>query len=428
MIKALGLVGTAAVALVVGSGSHSPSSHAPAVAAGAGVLWMNGGDGRCRRTAGAYDPANACSSFQAAYDAATCGDTVYVRDGTYPAQAIGASSEHSSCAAPVVIRSEHARNARVAAFRIGAPWVRVSNIDFGTGSVDVFGWDSTIGCHSVATAHVTVSGSVFGAIYVQNAQHLTVSRNSIGNVTNAESEVHDGTDPACPGNNELVFRGNVWHDYLNPAGGAVHMECLQLENVENTLLEGNRFRNCGQYDVFVSNGSPPGPVRNLTISNNYFDSPCSNQPVPGCAPLAALSAGPTSRQVFSNVHIVFNTFARSYPLMGVKAGALMKDDLVAYNITAGYPDSVHCGYGRWTVVKNMNSGTFARCGGDFAGTPTFVDAAPPVYNFDLAKGSRGINAIRCPAEAPATDINGTPRPVGSRLRCDLGAFELPRLH
>ena len=53
-------------------------------------LWVDTNGGSCTRqaTAGAYIDAQACSTFDAAWDAATAGDTIVVKVGTYGHQCI----------------------------------------------------------------------------------------------------------------------------------------------------------------------------------------------------------------------------------------------------------------------------------------------------------------------------------------------------
>ena len=62
-------------------------------------LWVDLNGGTCTRaaTAGAYVDAAACGTFDAAWDAATAGDVIRVKAGTYPAQTLsGAKSAATS--------------------------------------------------------------------------------------------------------------------------------------------------------------------------------------------------------------------------------------------------------------------------------------------------------------------------------------------
>ena len=62
----------------------------PAPPTGTANLWIDLNGGSCTRqaTAGAYVDAQACGSWNAAYQAASPGDTVLVRGGTYPSQRV----------------------------------------------------------------------------------------------------------------------------------------------------------------------------------------------------------------------------------------------------------------------------------------------------------------------------------------------------
>src|SRR5262249_21957504 len=68
-------------------------------------LWVDAsGGGSCVRSASAvaYSHASACKSFQAAYSAASCGDTVGVVAGSYPSQSISSGSKSCSQSSQVL--------------------------------------------------------------------------------------------------------------------------------------------------------------------------------------------------------------------------------------------------------------------------------------------------------------------------------------
>src|SRR3712207_427369 len=58
-------------------------------------LWVDTNGGSCTRqaTAGSYGDAQACGSFDAAYEAAQCGDTIGIKGSTYPEQNINATEK-----------------------------------------------------------------------------------------------------------------------------------------------------------------------------------------------------------------------------------------------------------------------------------------------------------------------------------------------
>ncbi len=146
-------------------------------------------------------------------------------------------------------------------------------------SLTVRGWDTRVGCHAVPVSHVAVRNSTVDAhgahtnpMYMTNVQYVTLSGLTIGNVRTGETEISNAASAPCPHNDHLTFEHTTWHDFLNPNGGSDHMECLQFDALkdgtsnDNVILRGNRFLNCGQYDVFIS-----GPMKNWQVTNNFFD-------------------------------------------------------------------------------------------------------------------------------------------------------------
>ena len=305
--------------------------------------------------------------------------------GTYAGQTIGHSrsgqnKDAKDCSAdrnPVVFRGDSRVTVSIDDITIGEPWVTLANVT--ASGLSIEGWDSTVGCYTNPVAYVTVSGSVIDAqaaqanpFYMTNVQHITLSGNSIGNVTTGETEISNAAGPPCPRNDHLTFKNNTWHDFLNPNGSADHMECLQFDALvsdtsnDNVTLKGNRFENCGQYDVFIS-----GPMNNWTIENNFFDAPCSNQAGTGCA----VAGGAISfSQDYANVIGQFNTFANgTYPQFSILAGT-QSGGVWRYNINGTFPDTIHCGLqNEWTLEGNVDSG-HAVCGGDtnVVGKPRLV--------------------------------------------------------
>jgi hypothetical protein len=203
-------------------------------------------------------------------------------------------------------------------------------------------------------------------MYMTNVQYVTLTGNSIGNVTTGETEISNAGELPCPHNDHLTFRGNVWHDFLNPGGAADHMECLQFDALtsgtsnDNIVLKGNRFENCGQYGVFVS-----GPMNGWRIENNYFDEPCSKQKGTGCV----VAGGALSlSQDYSDVIGQFNLFAPgTYPQFSILPGN-QSGGVWRYNINGSFPDTIHCGsQNNWTLIDNHDAAP-AVCGKDVRDT------------------------------------------------------------
>lgn len=76
--------------MMTGAGPTAPPTGGGGAPEGSANLWVDGDGGTCTRSdpADSYSDAAACTSFDAAWDAATAGDTIRVVAGTYGAQTI----------------------------------------------------------------------------------------------------------------------------------------------------------------------------------------------------------------------------------------------------------------------------------------------------------------------------------------------------
>jgi hypothetical protein len=361
------LVGVLVLAIAAAAPAATPSVFAKATVAVA----VNGNDSSCARG----KTSRPCASLLRAYQIAKCGDVVAVTAGSYSSQTLGHSGisqnvEAKDCSAkgnPVAFIGHSQPTVSFPEITIGEPWVTLKNVT--TSSLAVVGWDSSVGCYRHPVTHVAVSGSVIdgraerlNVLWMANVQHIRLSGNTIGNVTTGESEISNAAPSPCPNNDNLVFTGNTWHDFRNPNGAADHMECLQFDALapgtsnDNVVLQGNRFENCGQFDVFVS-----GQMKNWVIQNNYFERPCSKQAGTGCVVAGgALSLSPD----YTNVVGQFNTFAvNTYPQFSISEGS-QSGGVWRYNINGSFPTSIHCGVqNKWVLSGNVDAGQYV-CAGD----------------------------------------------------------------
>ena len=368
--RAAGVVLFVAV-LALATASAGPAA-TPSVLAQANIaVAVTGSDTTCARG----KISRPCSTLLRAYQIARCGDVIRVTAGSYPAQNLGHSGvsqnvEAKDCSAkrtPVTFIGNSRERVSFAGVTIGEPWVALRNVT--TSTVSVVGWDSSVGCYRHPVTNVSVSSSVvdgmaghLNVLWMANVQHISLSGNTIGNVTTGESEISNAAPAPCPNNDHLVFTGNTWHDFRNPNGAADHMECLQFDALapgtsnDNIVLQGNRFENCGQFDVFVS-----GPMKNWLIQNNYFERACSKQAGTGCVVAGgALSLSPD----YTNVTGQFNTFAvNTYPQFSISEGT-QSGGVWRYNINGSFPTSIHCGaQNKWALTGNIDAGPYV-CPGD----------------------------------------------------------------
>ncbi len=204
---------------------------------------------RCTRqaTAGAYDDAQACASFEAAYGAAASGDTVRVRAGTYGAQffagGVGASQGEGSKALTFVGETGN----MIRQIHIGS-----NNLTFDGMNIDAGG--------------VKTSGAAF-----ENSGSSFLFKNGrIGNVLDEKGAVIDGAG--------AVFDNVLFHDVVLQGAG-VHLECIQAYAVPNFTLRNSTFTNCGIMGLSLGYPGWWSPCR-LPYSGVVMEGNTFNAPVP----------------------------------------------------------------------------------------------------------------------------------------------------
>jgi len=219
----------------------------PPSGSGTAHLWVDTNGGSCARlaSAGAYNDGQACGSFAAAYGAASSGDTVRVRPGTYPAQffagGVGASQGEGTKALTFVGESGNV----VRQIHIGS-----NNLTFDGFNIDAGG--------------VKTSGAAF-----ENSGSSFVFKNGqIGNVVDEKGAVIDGAG--------AVFDNVLFHDVVLQGAG-VHLECIQAYAVPNFTIRNSTFTNCGI--MGLSLGYPgwwsplPPPYSGVILEGNTFNAP-----------------------------------------------------------------------------------------------------------------------------------------------------------
>jgi hypothetical protein len=270
-------------------------------------VWLSpsGNDSTCARN----NPSRPCATFDRAYELAHGGDTVAVAAGTYP---MTTPTEDATKITP----SNQGKNGAVAFICEGNGDVHFDapNFVFAPGLSDVsvtggcfrfndvnFGYGGypqrtrDIALHNVhmtsvecaGCADVTIDGSEIGpmiACYAASTGGVPASAmcdpDSVAD-GQAYWATHGGSNTAGSylaffhdgdaGNvQDIVLSHDRFHDINTKYSSQLHDECLFLWNFDGVTLDGNTFKRCGIFDVFIpaENGSD-----NLTIQNNTFGPP-----------------------------------------------------------------------------------------------------------------------------------------------------------
>jgi len=385
-----------------------PPSPPPPPGDGFANLWVDLDGGTCTRSATlvAYDSAAACASFAGAYLAASGGDTVRVKAGTYPGKVTVGGTK-----TPAVTF-------------IGEP---ETVIDSGTGKDN----------------GLTLIGNVIIDAVNIAGDYPQVWFREPGNSTWRNSRMYEGRQERNCGNSEpvMIYSSSLSFTVSNsamqnivieaqraaPAGEAgacapdgYHLEQLRIDgNVDGVLLDrvtfeaclnGAGYNGCGSGQVFVTSPSTMVYPRNLTIRNSIF------------------KGGPnywiqthTNVSVCNGWTIAYNTFKNSSSYAcGSRSNMLLVGNLGT--------EPQNCVSGT-TYTKNVwQWSTGTPCGTDtrVTGTNFQVNQLGLNADFTLAAGSPAIDAAEtagyCTTSLGSVDRFGNTRPVGA-AGCDAGAHE-----
>jgi fibronectin type III domain protein len=224
-----------------------PPPPPPGPPVGTANLWVSPIGGSCTRQAapGGFVVGQACSSFAAAYAAASSGDTVGVT-GTLGSQLFAGSYDTSQAAGTKTITFRGSPGNLVRQVHSGSP-----NITYDGLNVDAGG--------------ATTSGAAFEN---GGGDYVTFRNGRIGNVSNEKAALVDGS--------HVTLQNVVFHDAVAKQDG-VHMECLYAIVVPNLTVTNSTFSNCAVMDLFFTYGdwwTPlPPPYGNVTIQGNRFETP-----------------------------------------------------------------------------------------------------------------------------------------------------------
>jgi chitodextrinase len=216
----------------------------PPAPSGSGNMWVDTNGGSCARQAGAgaYNDAQACASFAAAYAAASSGDTVRVRPGTYPAQFFAGG-----------VGSSQGEGTKTLTF-VGETGNLVRQIHFGSDNLTFDG------------IHIDAGGTkTSGAAFENSGSSFTFKNGSIGNVSDEKGAMISGPN--------MLFDNVLFHDVVLRTAG-VHLECIMALWNQGMVIRNSTFRNCGIMDASIGIGdwwSPPPPAyTNVTLENNVW--------------------------------------------------------------------------------------------------------------------------------------------------------------
>jgi len=432
LAMAIGLASITAGGIVINNGGGAP--------AGTANLWVDTNGGTCTRSASpaSYSDAAACTSLDAAYDAASCADTVLIKAGSYGNQTITGdrtcgSGSYTIAAARgvtmtggVLMSVADSESVTFSEIEFQSDWVEVRKANGTALNVDGVLFEKA----ATSTTNIILrDAEVTNAMWVNVSAASGLVANNVALVGGGLSWSGSGAEPVylqtcdgCSGDTlgtNVVIDGVNFHDIFQPNTADPHIEVIRIDRGYN----GVKFRNNSLYDninvttsVFfignvITSGSGSINPTNIVVENNYFGT-WGNCCGPNGAAFVTLNGGGSSS--CDVITFRYNTFLGPLGTIGCAT--------TSYIGNLG-PKGVGCS---GTFTKNVwQHSANSACGTDTWQTGT-ADSTSALglggtNGFDLQAGSVAIGAAET-ANCPATDHDGNPRPNGGG-NCDAGADE-----
>jgi hypothetical protein len=367
-------------------------------------LWVDASGGTCSRqaTPGAYQDAQACSSISAAFSAASAGDTIVIKNGSYGSQSLSGSAKSSA----VTFYAETYQSVLVGGLSISVDKVNVYGVS-GSGTGNSRG---SLDLTSAGTG-VLVDGFRGSSIWI-SGDHITVQNGEFGN--NNTDLVNSELDLVKVWNasSYITFKNNIFHDHHQKSSSndtTYHNDIIQFyPGGSNITIDGNIFYNGPTSNIQAGGGA----LNNWIVQNNYFGDPVDggNMLAWGQATMGSL--------IFRN-----NVIGGSIGFINNESGGTINisGNIYLSSVSActvqGSPSG---GYNVFPASGGVTCGSNARrC------APTWLNGTPAgTNNYDIRLAPSDTCAIDHgnPSSYPSTDFYGNARYAGSAP--DAGAYEM----
>jgi hypothetical protein len=417
-ILVAGAVGTGVlVAGTTGGGGGGGST--PTVA----NFWVDG-SGTCTRqsTAGAYSNAAACAGMTEAYNAASCGDVILVKSGTYTEENFDHQTDTAACGTRIKIYEETGQTVDISWLELGyrleenngADHIEFHNIDVEGASVK-----STIGARLSDDVHFY--GSSSGGGVMDAITNWEFHDHTFGPCLVAQLNPDCGNNVkiAAASDNVLIEDSTVSGFRCDPArtgavaGGECHLECMKLDGVTNMTIRRTVFSDCEYFSILFEGG----PFDGLLIENSWF-----GQSFNGSQPTPSRTA-PNCIEVkngdFVNATVRFNACQSGSGFCGACPGGGSTTNFKVYGNIFG---RAVCGGATYAYNAYTGASTCSGTGEVALNADPFANGSPDTgFDFHLGSTTSADNLVPTSQTCAPTDIDEAVRPVG--VNCDAGADE-----
>jgi len=273
------------------AGAHEYGASAPPTGPTAN-LWVSTAAGsspsKCD-TACPYDATKAYGSFNAAYQAALPGQTIYIKGGTYPAQTVAVQASKVSAASDVSFQVAPGETATVNGdLKIYGSHLIIKGESLANKSLKIP--NNTVFVNQVGgaetganrTNHVTVQWVDGANFQIGPAAYVTLDANDWGpstacnsNYPSVQTEDQISWDGSFPGvvPDHITLSNNTIHHMNTDDHVGCHMGGLVVTGFNYLTISGNKFYGNAIYDIEIDEFTGTQAIDHLTIENNWFGAP-----------------------------------------------------------------------------------------------------------------------------------------------------------
>jgi chitodextrinase len=372
-------------------------------------VWVDTSGGSCTRqaTAGAYVNAQACGDLDAAYQAATAGDLVRIKAGSYGDQTIN-------------LKSGAAGPNRVFAPATGET---VSFYNVTEEDADYITLQGPMTLHRLdltATLNAVVDGLTIAYNYTDTIQPVVFigGKSTGGRTSNGVIIRNTDISGAWDQKNVLIDDngGNVTnvlldHDDIHSqkmSDASVHMECLWITDADGVTVRASRVWGChATGDVIISNSAGGPGATNILFENNIFETAYGVGTDECCNPVAyTVQTGAVPASTWTFQYNLFESPVIWRPGMTVRGnlgagGSCVSGVTFAYNLWT----DIDCGTDSMNPAA-LNGSQFVNSAGH-----NWRPSGPLSLLID--RGDPGLY--------PSADADNNSRPIGAAP--DAGPYE-----